>query len=188
MLSTMEDKKKQTILEEAAAIVSGPRREAYGHPAENHGRTAQLWATYLGCTVTARDVCMLNVLQKVGRDKHKPGRDNLVDIAGYAENAQLCERPVSSVPLVGGQATPNCVVCGASGAAEITLRHRDGRWLCAACRPPLDRAKVYFDYSEQRWVNSALCHAALAKDCHPTCGDGYCRLPPVLRRRPRPAY
>jgi hypothetical protein len=83
----MEPKKK-TILEEAAELVSGPRAQAYGTPAENHGRTADLWSAYLGVKVSARDVCMLNVLQKVSRDRHRPGRDNLVDVAGYAENAE----------------------------------------------------------------------------------------------------
>jgi hypothetical protein len=82
------EQQKKSILEEAAELVRGPRAAAYGTPAENHGRTAALWSAYLGTAVSARDVCMLNVLQKLSRDRHSPGRDNLVDVAGYAENAQ----------------------------------------------------------------------------------------------------
>lgn len=78
-----------SILTEAYDVVHGPRRESYGTPAENHGRTAALWSAYLGVPITARQVCMLNMLQKVSRDAHRPGHDNLVDIAGYAENAFL---------------------------------------------------------------------------------------------------
>jgi len=81
-----------SILSEAADIVGGSRQADYGTPLANHSRTAALWSAYLGIPVTARQVCMLNILQKVSRDVHAPKRDNLVDIAGYAENAHLCER------------------------------------------------------------------------------------------------
>jgi hypothetical protein len=84
------------VLEEAAHATSGARRKRYGHPITNHGRTAALWSVYLrdrtsGSQLTARDVCMLNILQKISRDCHRPSRDNLVDIAGYAANAELCD-------------------------------------------------------------------------------------------------
>lgn len=52
-----------------------------------------MWSAYLGKKISARDVCMLNILQKVSRDLHGQKFDNLVDIAGYAENAYLVERP-----------------------------------------------------------------------------------------------
>ena len=79
-----------SVLFEAEQLVHGPRRQSYGTPAENHGRTAAMWSAYLGVPITAQDVCMLNVLQKVSRFQHGRARDNLVDIAGYAENANLC--------------------------------------------------------------------------------------------------
>lgn len=82
---------RPTVLEEAESIVNGPRRESYGPPAVNHGRTAVLWGAYLGIELAARDVCMLNALQKIGRDAHIPTRDNLVDIAGYMRNAELMD-------------------------------------------------------------------------------------------------
>lgn len=84
-------------LQTASKLVYKDRRNDYGTPEANHGRTAQLWSTYLGIEVTARDVCMLNILQKVSRDRFKPLGDNLVDIAGYAENAHLCAFPVRAI-------------------------------------------------------------------------------------------
>jgi len=75
------------VLAEAERITTGERRETYGEPTVNHGRTAALWSHYLGRTITARDVCILNILQKISRDAHRPTHDNLIDIAGYAANA-----------------------------------------------------------------------------------------------------
>ena len=76
------------LLREAETLVTGDRRASYGTPGENHGRTAKLWAAYLGREMTAHDVCMLNILQKISRLQHGSSRDNLVDIAGYAANAE----------------------------------------------------------------------------------------------------
>lgn len=79
----------ETILQEAQRIVDGPRREHYGEPKANHGRTAALWSAFLGVPISMRQVCVLNILQKISRDAHSPQRDNLTDIAGYARNAEL---------------------------------------------------------------------------------------------------
>ncbi len=87
--------KTETVLDEAARIVDGPRRISYGTPRENHECTAAMWSAYLGRTITAQDVCMLNILQKASRGAHQVRsgryleRDTLVDIAGYARNAEL---------------------------------------------------------------------------------------------------
>jgi hypothetical protein len=122
------EQQKKSILEEAAELTRGPRAAAYGTPAENHGRTAALWSAYLGVSISARDVCMLNVLQKLSRDRHSPGRDNLVDVAGYAENADRCGAlrflPLkATVPVV-------CHICGA--AAREGSGVGDGP-MCLAC-------------------------------------------------------
>ena len=86
-----------SILDEARAIVDGPRRAAYGPPGENHRRTALLWSAYLACrdyprALSAEDVAWLNVLQKVSRDCHEPSRDSLVDIVGYVLNVDELRR------------------------------------------------------------------------------------------------
>jgi len=80
-----------TILSEAHEIVNGDRHQDYGKPEVNHARTAQMWSDYLGIVVTPRQVCMMNILQKISRDVHRTKRDNLVDIAGWAENAERCD-------------------------------------------------------------------------------------------------
>jgi len=76
-------------LSRADAIVSGNRRNDYGTPLENHSRTARLWSAYLKREVSAEDVCMLNILQKISRGMHSITPDTLVDICGYARNIQI---------------------------------------------------------------------------------------------------
>lgn len=87
---------QKTILDEAAEIVAGARRQDYGTPRQNHSRTAALMNAYLATIeesegglsdIDAFDVCMLNILQKISRLTHRRTRDSLVDIAGYAANA-----------------------------------------------------------------------------------------------------
>lgn len=74
------------ILTKATALVQGDRQDDYGHPLDNHHRTAELWSFWLGSKVTPEDVCIMNILQKVARFKHLITEDGLVDIAGYAAN------------------------------------------------------------------------------------------------------
>ena len=80
-----------TILDDAAAAVHGVRPNDYGHPLDNHTRTAGLWSTYLGRTVTPEQVCFLNILQKISRGQNRITRDTLVDIAGYAANVEMIQ-------------------------------------------------------------------------------------------------
>lgn len=87
----------ETVLDEAAQIVDGPRRHTYGHPRDNHARTAAIWTAQLsrklkpGERITPRDVCLLNAGQKLAREVNRPHRDNLVDLAGWARNAELVD-------------------------------------------------------------------------------------------------
>lgn len=79
------------MLQAAADATAGDRQRDYGDPAANFRRIAALWSVYLGREITPRQVCMLNVLQKVARDSVRAKRDNLVDIAGYAQCAGRCD-------------------------------------------------------------------------------------------------
>lgn len=81
----------QGILEEAKSIVTGPRQRAYGPPEINHSRTAQFWSTYLGMTITPRQVCEMNALQKLSRQCNGHSHDSHVDIIGFIANAAACE-------------------------------------------------------------------------------------------------
>ena len=87
-------KTHDTILHEALHITTGARNTDYGPPRHNHGCTATLnfpEEHVQALHVTARDVCWLNILQKASRDAHLAQRDNLVDVAGYAANADEME-------------------------------------------------------------------------------------------------
>lgn len=103
-MATPDQVTKPTILDEAAEVTAGDRQHFYGHPADNHGNTAELWTSYLMrrfvegfngrigmVKLNARDVCNMMVLLKVSRDANRPKRDNLVDICGYARNAEQIE-------------------------------------------------------------------------------------------------
>lgn len=89
----------ESVLAEAARLVDGDRQTAYGHPRDNHACTAELWTAYFrrcgllrdAVEITARQVCIANVLQKCSRDANAPGRDNLVDISGFAANAEMVD-------------------------------------------------------------------------------------------------
>lgn len=74
------------ILETVDKIVSVDRQLKYGHPLDNHSRTAALWSAYLGIDITAEQVCELNVLQKMSRAKHSVHEDNEVDAIGFMLN------------------------------------------------------------------------------------------------------
>jgi hypothetical protein len=73
-----------TVLAEAETIIHGSRQDDYGNAERNQSRIATMWSAYLDVDITPRQVCMMMVLLKVSRDAHKPKRDNLVDLAGYA--------------------------------------------------------------------------------------------------------
>ena len=73
------------ILREAEKNVCGQREQDYGSPESNFQLIADLWADYLGTSVSAKDVAMMMVLLKVARIKNGGGSgDSFVDIAGYA--------------------------------------------------------------------------------------------------------
>lgn len=86
----------ETVLEEAARVVDGPRMQDYGHPLDNHSGTAAHWTTHLkqrgllveGAELTPEDVCWMNIYQKGSRDTNAPKRDNWTDTAGYARNIE----------------------------------------------------------------------------------------------------
>lgn len=96
----MNDQK--SILKEADEAVNGDRRRDYGDPGEGFKRVAAIWNIQLGAKlkepITAREVALMQVSLKLVRDINTPKRDNLVDIAGYAECAGMCaeREPVKS--------------------------------------------------------------------------------------------
>jgi Domain of unknown function (DUF6378) len=87
------EKKKETILEEAAWLVNGPRRAEYGHPKVNFSQIAAMWQTLfqekLCGQITADDVALAMILLKVCRGKQGYKKDTATDLAGYAQCWEL---------------------------------------------------------------------------------------------------
>ena len=79
-----------SILDDVHAVIA-ERGGTYGHPYDNHGRTAELWSTYLDMKITAEDVCWMMMLVKVSRQIHSPHRDNRMDVVGYAANIDMIQ-------------------------------------------------------------------------------------------------
>ena len=79
----------KTVLADAHLLVHGARQEAYAHPLDNFSRIARIWSAVLGCDVTPEQVGMCMAGVKLARQAHRPGRDNMVDLAGYAETVQM---------------------------------------------------------------------------------------------------
>jgi hypothetical protein len=78
-----------SILLEAQALVHGDRQKAYGHPIDDFSRTAAMWEAILGFPVTAEQVGLCMCAVKISRQCNLPKRDNLVDLAGYAETVNM---------------------------------------------------------------------------------------------------
>lgn len=71
------------IFLDAAALISGPRRESYGDYASEAQRIAAGWSMITGFTLQTRHVPMMMVWLKLVRESYQPGQDNRTDCAGY---------------------------------------------------------------------------------------------------------
>jgi len=80
----------ETILQEAQRLVHGDRGEAYGHPIVDYGRTGRIWGAVLGIPdIDPRLCCLMMAGVKISREVQSHKRDNLTDLAGYAECAAM---------------------------------------------------------------------------------------------------
>lgn len=83
----------ESVTLEANRLVHGARQSSYGHPHDDFSRTGRLWGAILGIDPVPPalvGLCMAAV--KISREVNKPSRDNLVDLAGYAETVNLVRR------------------------------------------------------------------------------------------------
>lgn len=90
--------KPEDITIEAHRIVNGSRQKYYGHPRNDFYRTGKLWGTVLADwrlsgsdAVPPNLVGLCMALVKISRECNSHKRDNLVDLAGYAETIQMIE-------------------------------------------------------------------------------------------------
>lgn len=87
---TFEPIPEESALEEAQRLVHGDRGAAYGHPIDDYTRTGRMWGAILGIgDIDPRIACLMMAAVKISRETNAPKRDNRVDLAGYAECAQM---------------------------------------------------------------------------------------------------
>lgn len=77
------------ILQEADKVVN-QRQQAYDKPEDNFQRIADLWNGYSkakgwGIEFKSQDIAALMIQVKVGREIWRHKKDNLIDMAGYAQ-------------------------------------------------------------------------------------------------------
>ena len=77
--------KHKSILLEADNLVNGERQKAYGKPENNFKHISEIVSSVLKKKVTAREIVIMLICTKMSRHIFKPKRDNLTDLAGYAE-------------------------------------------------------------------------------------------------------
>ena len=89
---TLKPVTRETILHQAAQMVSGDRQDDYGTPENNFQTIANLWNAYLSASrsaapsrLTPVDVAAMMALLKIARVASGHGKtDNWIDLAGYA--------------------------------------------------------------------------------------------------------
>jgi Domain of unknown function (DUF6378) len=82
---------REKILEDAKNAVCKDREISHGNAKQQMTHTAELWMAYLNensceeMIITAKDVAMLNILQKISRSCFNASHEHhYTDIAGYA--------------------------------------------------------------------------------------------------------
>lgn len=84
------------VLHKADGLVHGERGIDYGHPWVDYRCTAELWRALIrrryaiDLEITPDFACLMMAAVKLSREAGKHKDDNLVDLAGYAECAQMC--------------------------------------------------------------------------------------------------
>jgi hypothetical protein len=79
----------KSVCQEAQELTTGDRASSYGHPLDNFTRTANLINARFGTSFSAEDFAEIMILCKIGRQANASKRDNIVDIAGYANTHQM---------------------------------------------------------------------------------------------------
>jgi hypothetical protein len=86
------DFETEDILNEANNLVYGNRQASYGHPKDDYDKTSAFWNILLKEKLkeelTAEDAIMCMMAVKMSREMNRHKKDNLVDLAGYAQCLQ----------------------------------------------------------------------------------------------------
>ena len=84
-----DEPRDETILEEAQRLTHVDRQGDYGHPEEDFTRTTGMINACFGLNLDATDWPKMMMLAKIAREHNKHKRDNVVDIAGYANTLDM---------------------------------------------------------------------------------------------------
>ena len=84
-VENVNEDSKQSILDEAKAIVEGSRQSDYGDARESFSRVATIASVMTGKELAPEDCCAVLMAVKLVRESFNHKRDNLVDLCGYAE-------------------------------------------------------------------------------------------------------
>jgi hypothetical protein len=136
----------ENILQVALRLTSQDRRQAYGPPSEEFEHAAAMWSALLRKKlkepITAEEYALCMVLVKVVRQSYKGGRDNLIDIAGYARTIEMLSEELTSAPDQPKERRSRfCEVCQRCLCVKCEEWHRDSK--CA----PLTRGTLRLDGS-----------------------------------------
>ena len=75
---------RREVLKKAGELITQDREREHGLPRHNFARIARMWSGYLEKDITPSDVCVMMVLLKAARLRHKLNDDSFIDMAGYA--------------------------------------------------------------------------------------------------------
>ena len=75
---------RREVLKKAGELITQDREREHGLPRHNFARISRMWSGYLEKDITPSDVCVMMVLLKAARLRHKLSDDSFIDMAGYA--------------------------------------------------------------------------------------------------------
>jgi len=87
----------ESILLEAERITNGERNAAYGHPLTDYRCTAALWSAIIGVEITPQQAILCMIAVKLSRESRHHKRDNIVDMAGYANCLMKVEEKLREI-------------------------------------------------------------------------------------------